>query len=313
MRERSVGKPIGKKEGGVSRRRVGLTLVETLVVFGILALLLALLLPAVLKVRGAAYRIQCANNLHQIGIALHLYEDTHKRLPPGCSYENGKSRQPHMSWLTRILPFIDEQSLWVQAERAFAQDAWFEAVPPHTGWGTVVKSYGCPADSRTRVPASFGPVTIALTSYLGVEGTNQFKKDGVLFLDSKISLSDIKDGTSNTLLVGERPPSADRQLGWWYAGWGQDKDGSAEMILGVRELNVNKHHKTDCARGPYEFAPDRLDNPCAVFHFWSVHPGGAHFLFADGAVRFLNYSVNPLTPALATRNGGEVVDAGMLE
>jgi prepilin-type N-terminal cleavage/methylation domain-containing protein/prepilin-type processing-associated H-X9-DG protein len=294
------------------RDRHGFTLVEILVVIAMLVVVMALLLPSILRARAAAYKTQCASNLHQIGVALHLYHETYKGLPAGCSYEGGNSRQPHMSWHTRILPFIERESLWVEAERAFAQDPWFESVPPHAGLGTVIRTYGCPADSRTLVPASFS-LPIALTSYLGVEGLNQFTKDGMLFLDSKVRISDVIDGASNTLMVGERPPSGDLRLGWWYAGWGQDKDGSAEMILGAREINVNKQYKTDCGRGPYEFQVASLDDSCAVFHFWSVHSGGAHFLFADGAVRFLSYSVNPLMPALATRNGGEVMDVSKLE
>src|SRR5438309_1165846 len=80
----------------------------------------------------------------------------------------------------------------------------------------------------------------------------QCAKDGVLFRDSRIRLAEITDGTSNTLLVGERPPSTDEVLGWWYAGWGQSKDGSAEMLLGAREINTGSWGP-NCPRGPYHF------------------------------------------------------------
>jgi prepilin-type processing-associated H-X9-DG protein len=133
-------------------------------------------------------------------------------------------------------------------------------------------------------------------------------------LDSKVRLEDIIDGSTNTLIVGERPPSADLRLGWWYAGWGQNKTGSMDTTLGVRELNVNtSYHKNTCSQGPYDFARGQIDNQCDAFHFWSPHKGGAHFLFADGAVRFLSYDVNRIMPALATRSGGEAIDASMLE
>jgi prepilin-type processing-associated H-X9-DG protein len=124
-----------------------------------------------------------------------------------------------------------------------------------------------------------------------------------------VRLAEVTDGASNTLMVGERPPSADLVAGWWYAGWGQDKDGSTDMVLGVRELNVRRHYPTDCPPGPYDFGPGRLSDPCSAFHFWSVHPGGAHFLLVDGSVRFLRYPAAPLMPALATRAGGEAAAA----
>jgi prepilin-type processing-associated H-X9-DG protein len=148
---------------------------------------------------------------------------------------------------------------------------------------------------------------IALNSYLGVEGTNQFKKDGILYLDSKIRLTDIVDGTSNTLMVGERPASTDTGAGWWYAGWGQGKDGSADMVLGVREQYTAQFYMVDCPPGPFEFGPGSLKNPCDTFHFWSLHSGGANFLMADGSVHFLRYEAAPMMPALATRAGREVV------
>jgi prepilin-type processing-associated H-X9-DG protein len=140
---------------------------------------------------------------------------------------------------------------------------------------------------------------------LGVEGTDQYHKDGVLFMDSKVRMASILDGASNTLMVGERPPSAQGNLGWWYAGWGQEQDGSAEMLLGVREICV--YNSPPCAAGPFHFGPGRFLNQCDAYHFWSPHSGGTNFLFCDGAVRFLSYSADGVLPALATRAGGERV------
>jgi prepilin-type processing-associated H-X9-DG protein len=108
---------------------------------------------------------------------------------------------------------------------------------------------------------------------------------------------------------GERPPSADFWYGWWYAGYGQAGTGSADMLLGVRERNLGGPFVSDCPAGPYHFREGRADNQCDLFHFWSLHPGGAHFLFADGSVRFLAYSADAILPALATRAGGEPVDS----
>ena len=95
---------------------------------------------------------------------------------------------------------------------------------------------------------------------------------------------------------------------WWYAGAGQRFSGSADMLLGVLEQNVMPVTSGSCAPGYYPFAPGNLRNQCDMFHFWSLHENGAHFLFADGSVRFLSYSAAPIMPALASRDGGEVVD-----
>jgi prepilin-type processing-associated H-X9-DG protein len=118
-------------------------------------------------------------------------------------------------------------------------------------------------------------------------------------------LAGIRDGASQTIMVGERPPSTDLEFGWWYAGSGQSQlSGSGDMVLGVRELNKRI---PSCDAGPYSFTPGRLDNQCDMFHFWSLHSGGAHFLMADGSVHFLRYDADPIMPALASRNGGEIV------
>jgi prepilin-type processing-associated H-X9-DG protein len=105
-------------------------------------------------------------------------------------------------------------------------------------------------------------------------------------------------------MLGERPPPTLLDLGWWYRGWGQSRDGSAEMLLGVAEKNVSN---TGCIPGPYRFVNGNLQIQCDVFHFWSLHSGGANFAFADGSVRFMSYSADNIMPALATRAGGEVV------
>jgi prepilin-type N-terminal cleavage/methylation domain-containing protein len=282
----------------------GFTLVELLVVIGIIAVLLALTLPAIQRVRDAANRTRCSNNLHQIGLALHGYHGVYRTFPPGVSYRNGADPYPFMSWNTRLLPFLEQDNLWKQTQQAFAQEKVFLFDPPHVGLETVLPVFGCPADPRTLQTRDLGALTVAFTAYLGVEGTDQFRKDGILYLDSQIRMADVTDGTSNTLLVGERPPSADGVLGWWYAGEGQGKDGSADMVLGVRERNAFTYAAA-CPPGPYHFGPGRVQNQCDALHFWSMHIGGAHFLFADASVHFLPYSVDSLLPALATRNGGE--------
>ena len=278
------------------------TLVELLVCIAIVSVLLGLLLPAIQKARAAVQRTTCENNLRQIGLALHGYHDSHQVLPSGV--QGPLSRPyPFMSWNAAILPYLDQNNLWNSIREAYLRDLDFLDIPPHVHRGTVVPVFACPADPRSLSPAAkLLPVEIAFTSYLGIEGTNFRHMDGVLFLDSTIRVADVVDGTSNTLLVGERPPSADEKLGWWYAGWGQIQDGSAEMVLGVSEQNVSY---PECFRGPYRFGPGRINNQCDCFHFWSLHSGGGNFALVDGSVHFLPYSAHALIPALATRAGGE--------
>jgi prepilin-type processing-associated H-X9-DG protein len=287
--------------------RVAFTVLELVVVMAIMGLLLALILAAVQRVREAAARLKCQNNIRQIALGLHHYHDTRGRLPPGVSSGVSGNPYPYASWLTRLLPYMERDDLWRLSESAFAKDANFLNDPPHTGLSTWVAPYTCPSDGRTHGVYTLPKgKRVAFTSYLGVEGTNQFTTDGVLYLDSRVRFADVTDGLSATLMFGERPPNTDGLLGWWYAGWGQSQDGSAEMVLGVREKNYFIYGAT-CPQGPYHYGPGNPSNRCDVFHFWSLHPGGANFAFADGSVRFLSYSADPIMPALATRNGGERV------
>ncbi|MCI0461265.1 MAG: DUF1559 domain-containing protein [Gemmataceae bacterium] len=281
----------------------GFTLLELLVVIGIVGLLLSLTLAGVQQVREVASRTECANHLRQIGLAHHQYHDSYKSLPPGMSYRDGTDPFLYMSWHTRLLPYVGQRALWEQAQRAYAQsrDPFFHN-PPHP-LDAIVPLYTCPADSRTASP---GKNKVAFSDYLGVQGTNQIRVDGLLFVDSRIRFGDVSDGLSNTLLAGERPPSIEDYFGYWYAGWGTNKDGTTDMVLGVRTLNIGGF-LDQCPLGPYGFTPGRVENPCDSFHFWSFHRGGGNFLFADGSVRLLHYTADPILPALATRAGGEPV------
>ena len=132
--------------------------------------------------------------------------------------------------------------------------------------------------------------------------------NGILYRDSRTRITDIRDGSSNTIMVGERPPSTDNFYGWWYAGYGQNGTGSLDMLLGAKELNFGTGTVGSCPPGPYYFSPGNLSNLSDVFHFWSLHSSGANFLFGDGSVHFINYQVDlNLIPTLATRSGGEAL------
>lgn len=291
-------------------KRHAFTLLELLVVLAIVGVVMGLLLPAVQKARDAAARIKCANNLHQIGLASHQYHDAMGCFPPGmCSGRVGNLPYRYASWLTFLLPYVEQGNLWNATVTAYRQSPLPFQDPPHIGLATVMPVFACPADPRSDQVqlARREKLHVALTSYLGVEGQDLYSRDGVLFMDSNIGIADIPDGTSNTLLAGERPASTDFQYGWWYAGVGQRFTGSAEMVLGVREPNLLPVTKGSCPPGIYSFAGGSLTNQCDMFHFWSPHIGGACFLFADGSVHFLPYAAASILPALASRAGGETV------
>jgi prepilin-type processing-associated H-X9-DG protein len=173
---------------------------------------------------------------------------------------------------------------------------------------------------------------LAGTNYLGVSGTNAEARDGLFTANRSVRLQDVLDGTSQTLLVGERgfrkgaleviDTSEDidnLRFGNWFSAIGQ-RNGSVGVVLGTREVNYNtlQRHlawERDCPPGPYRFGPPRrtrdvtgsIREECDLFQFWSYHPGGANFLYGDGSVHFLAYGADAVLPALATRAGGEVV------
>lgn len=269
----------------------------------LIALVAGLTLAAAQKVREAGARTVCKNNLKQIGLGLHHYHDAHDRLPPGTSYDQGRDPYPFMNWEVRILPFLEREAEWRAALESFRQDKDFLNDPPHHLLRRAMPPFVCPSDPLARKPGPFA----AYSDYLGVGGTDQLRHDGMLFLDSRVKFGDATDGLSSTLMVGERPPRQKGDFGWWYAGWGQSKDGSADSVLGVREINVGPPWGADCPTGPYHFSPGRQSDSCDAYHFWSLHPGGANFLTADGSVTFRSYTADSIMPALATRAGGEPV------
>lgn len=286
---------------GTDRR--GFSLVELLLIIGIISILIALIIPAVQRIRAASDRLSCQNNLRQIGLALHSYHNAQRQFPPGIASLQRQPTMAFVSWNARILPFLEQEHLWREIELAYAANSDFRQIPPHIHRQAVVSVFSCRSDPRSmQASTKLSGISVAFTSYLGVEGLDQFTRNGMLFLDSSIRIADVTDGLSNTLLVGERPPSDDERFGWWYAGWGQNKEGSCEMLIGVCEVNTSQAR---CIRGPYQFGEGRLTNPCDMFHFWSPHTGGGNFLMSDGSVHFLSYSATSILPALASRAGGE--------
>ncbi len=292
-----------------SYQKRGFSLIELIVVIGIMTALMGLLLPAVQQVRGAAARTSCQNKLKQIGIALHNYHGVHGRFPDGLPPDPNKQKFLSVSWMAQILAQMGEESLWSSTERALQIKPLSPLVnPPHTALSAIVKSYICPVDGRITVAlVNRDNILTAYTSYMGVSGTG--KQDGVLGGYPGIRLSDIADGASSTLMVGERPPPDTLQAGGWYARlapangyWGQrygpDEDMSVPEPLIPGET----------CTGTFPFGPGAVNNPCDRYHFWSLHTSGSHFLFADGSTRFMRYSARDILPALASRSGGEIIE-----
>lgn len=294
----------------VTRR--GFTLIEVLVVIAIIAVLIGLLLPAVQKVRAVAARTQCQNSLHQMGVALHSYHNDNLSFPNGAAVSG--TTYWYWSWMAFLLPYVEQQNVYAEGQNFalnVSTNVW--GTPQNPAFGQLVRLWECPADGRTLVTVDEYGLTIAFTAFLGNAGTDAEYSDGVLFQDSQVTVAQITDGTSSTLMIGERPPSTDFWFGWWFAGAGYvnptvGQVGLGDVTMGTRATGYVQYLESDygCATANVGFVPGKISNNCDQTHYWSLHDLGGNFLFCDGSAKFLTYQANSVLPALGTRAGGEV-------
>ena len=295
--------------------RSAFTLVELLVVIAIIGILIALLLPAIQAAREAARRIQCSNNMKQLGIALHNYHTSMGCFPPGATGSNVKPVFMGYSWSAFILAQMDQTPLAQLTDLSGSQ------TPADDTWGTnqydsrvhAIVPLLCPSGSITRWAKT------ATTHYYGIMGplgTNPVTREaypilseldshggvacsGVLFPYSDIRVGDVTDGTSDTFLLGELSwDETERMYRSWSRGYGHWIYANSQVCSckNIVSLVNDKTAYFDVV----EF------NDVA---FGSMHPSGANFLFTDGAVQFIDESIDfAIYRAMSTRDLGEVVN-----
>jgi prepilin-type N-terminal cleavage/methylation domain-containing protein/prepilin-type processing-associated H-X9-DG protein len=322
-------------------RRRGFTLIELLVVIAIIAVLIALLLPAVQAAREAARRVQCVNNLKQLGLALHNYESSKGVFPAG------RTNFPNVwSSLSMLLTTMEGNPLYNAINFTFpsvdlSSSGSLTNAPNTTVVSSAVKVFLCPTDGVERIIPDFGA-----TNYVACAGTGantvplgSFKvaagsplPDGVLYDTSNTRIADVTDGLSNTVAFGETvkgnglittgplPQDRLRQFAEFTSSsaaplstticlaptqWTGDR--GREWARGSFVMAAYNHYYT-----PNSTTPDCTNNgrAAALTAARSLHPGGINALFCDGHVQFVKNSVNqPAWWALSTRGGGEVLSA----
>jgi prepilin-type N-terminal cleavage/methylation domain-containing protein len=285
-------------------RRYAFTLVELLVVIAIIGILISMLLPAIQAARESARRMACRNNLKQIGLALNLYYNTNNKLPAGwTAYDPQTHRpfplgEPGWGWATRILPFIELNSL---AKNGIHYNLPLSDPANKTARLTSIPEFLCPSDASQLTfvdPDDPAQIEMAVGNYVGVFGTQnihevesmpvgqQCVSDGVFYHNSAVTFKDIRDGTSHTFAVGERTMALGPST--WVGAPANDGCGPG-MVLGTAAYTPNS----------------RQDD---IHNFSSRHPTGTNFASVDGSVRFVSQDLDDqLFRALCTRAAGDSI------
>ena len=296
--------------------RLGFTLIEILVVIAIIALLVGLLLPAVQAAREASRRLQCSNNLHQMGIALHAYHDTHRRLPAGVVFPN------RVMWTGQLLPQLEQAALYSTLN--FSEPFDDGNKPNGRACTCYLNVYRCPSSNSPehvavqgvagRVPGNY----LAVASGTATRDIGQVKEligrpnqDGCMFINSSTRMASIFDGCSQSLAIGECLFPTDVS--------GPDMTGNIQIVdhwyIGTSDMGGDEPWICEGseALGSTGVAMNNLRDSSIVIDekevaFTSNHSGGTQFVFADGHVSLLINSIDrAVYSALGTRAGNEVV------
>jgi prepilin-type N-terminal cleavage/methylation domain-containing protein/prepilin-type processing-associated H-X9-DG protein len=311
-----------------SRRAIGFTLVELIVVIAIIGILVALLLPAVQAARESARRLNCSNRLRQLALAAMNYESANKRFPPGglmkqvvmssnpswCLVPQLATKAP---WTVRILPYLEQQARFEQFDLSqnfpstsdFLVSGQIGVTHNALGYEQPNSTFECPSDPHSGT-------TVPYLSYFGVQGGGEpgaescgnsgsarvFFGNGVLYHNSKIGIRDITDGSSKVFLIGEsrycQQPGGIATLPNVYVSWAASNKFSPNVPLpstlaaAVQPINGSSDD------------PSTANTLQVQSRFFgSHHPGGAQFAMADGSVHMLSEDLDlPTLRALAIRN-----------
>jgi prepilin-type N-terminal cleavage/methylation domain-containing protein/prepilin-type processing-associated H-X9-DG protein len=283
--------------------RSAFTLIELLVVIAIIAILMGLLLPAVQKVREAAARIKCTNNLKQIGLALHNYHDSMNGFPPGYADGNNNPAAdatadvgPGWGWASFLLPNLEQNNVYNQI--IFGQTVGVNPIGQLT-----LPIFLCPSDQQLPPFTVYGTnVVVAQGNYVGCNGTLETSphpgnNTGVFLRNSRTRSADITDGLSNTIVVGER--SSNHSLTTWT---GAVPGGLVPALMAPGPSPNDPFTQAETAQALILAHGNRTHVPSADMPIWdadvfySRHTGpGANFLFGDGSVHFLTSAINGIT------------------
>jgi len=292
----------------------GFTLIELLVVIAIIAILIGLLLPAVQKVREAATRMKCQNNLKQIGLAVHNYHDVHGKLPPA------RFEYRYVAWPVIILPFLEQENLYKQ----FNLTALVSAQPA-TALQTTVSIYQCPSrhtanQLSTQNDATATGQTGSLGDYATVDGPDgndppyrRVSAAGMIVIAagtsgtaagwrSQTSFTSVTDGLSSTLMIGEKHVRR--------VDIGKDSGGDGPVLGGFAYSFMRVAGGTSGGAGaewPLGNGPNDNVGGQALAVFGSWHTGSVNFVWGDGSVRSLKFNIDSITLArLTTRAIGTI-------